>query len=66
MHTHIRKNSHGKSHYRKKYTPSLTTKLENMYSHSLKNVKRKPYQTASVLVGLGIISSIYFWYRSFK
>jgi hypothetical protein len=61
--SHPIKHLNGRSH--KKLT-KLTSQLENMYSSSVKKVKRKPYQAAAILISLGVISSLYYFYRTIK
>jgi hypothetical protein len=74
MHTATKKTKHahpirhlqGNGHHAYKRSSPLTHKIENLYAHSIKRVKRKPYQAVGILLGLGFLSSYYLWYRMTK
>lgn len=68
MHTLKSRSTHARhlNGHRAKRHPSLNSKLKNMYSYSLKTVKKKPYQATGALLGFLAVSSLVFWYRLLK
>ena len=57
---------HLKGHRAYQKSPTLTSKLENIYSYSMNTIKKKPYKTGSIILSVGIISSLIFLYRALK
>ncbi len=70
MHT-VTKRNHSSKHLQKNMAryadPRLTQQLEKIYSRSLKTIKKRPFQTTGVLLGLSAISAgIFVYFRYIK
>ena len=68
--TSHRKSSHPakhlNDHHSARKSRAVISKIANIYSSSKKSVKKNPYRAVSILLSIGIISSLIFWFRFLK